>query len=139
MKTIYVLGSLNKDLSISADVFPKEGETVSGSNFKTGNGGKGLNQAIAAVKLGSQVKFLGAIGKDQYGQEMKLWLKENGVDVKNVLIKKNVSSGIAVIILNNSNNRIVLDLGANSKISVEDIDKFLSKAKAVSFAGAPCE
>lgn len=129
MKTVYVLGSLNTDLVISTDKIPEEGETVSGSNFRTGCGGKGLNQAVAAAKLGSEVKFLGAIGEDSFGEQMLNLLKANKVDVKNVKKLPNVSSGIAMIVLYNGNNRIVLDLAANLLISKSDIDSFLLGAK----------
>lgn len=129
MRTIYVLGSLNADLSITTEKFPQEGETVNGSSFKVGCGGKGLNQAIAAAKLGGKVKFCGKIGNDSFGKEMKKWLKINKVNVLHVKKVSDVASGVAEIILNNNNNRIVLDLGANLKISVKDIDSFLRRAR----------
>lgn len=129
MKTIFVLGSLNTDLSITTNQIPTEGQTVAGSNFKTGCGGKGLNQAIAAAKLGAKVKFLGAVGDDLFGRQMVDALKHQKVDVKNVKILPKISSGIAVILLNNNNNRIVLDLGANLTIKKTDVDAFLKDAK----------
>ena len=129
MRTIYVLGSLNADLAIATDKFPVEGETVNGQGFKVGCGGKGLNQAIAAAKLGAKVHFCGAIGKDQFGKDMKKWLNVNKVNTKHVKSVSDASSGVAIIILNNNNNRIVLDLGANLKISVKDVDSFLAKAR----------
>ena len=129
MRTIYVLGSLNADLAIATDKFPVEGETVNGQGFKVGCGGKGLNQAIAAAKLGAKVCFCGAIGKDQFGKDMKKWLNVNKVNTKHVKSVSDASSGVAIIILNNNNNRIVLDLGANLKISVKDVDSFLAKAR----------
>ncbi|MCQ2801940.1 MAG: ribokinase [Bacilli bacterium] len=129
MRTIYVLGSLNADLAITTDKFPVEGETVNGSGFKVGCGGKGLNQAIAAAKLGGKVKFCGKIGKDSFGKEMKNWLKINKVNTWHVKTVNDTASGVAEIILNNNNNRIVLDLGANLKISIKDIDAFLLRAR----------
>ena len=129
MRNIYVLGSLNSDLAISTDKFPVEGETVNGQGFKVGCGGKGLNQAIAAAKLGGKVKFCGKIGNDQFGKDMKKWLRVNKVNVCHVNKVSDASSGVAIIVLNNNNNRIVLDLGANLKISVKDVDAFLAKAR----------
>ena len=129
MRNIYVLGSLNSDLAISTDKFPVEGETVNGQGFKVGCGGKGLNQAIAAAKLGGKVKFCGKIGNDQFGKDMKKWLRVNKVNVCHVKKVSDASSGVAIIVLNNNNNRIVLDLGANLKISVKDVDAFLAKAR----------
>ena len=129
MRTIYVLGSLNMDLAIETDKIPVKGETVGGYNFSTCPGGKGLNQAIAAAKLGAKVKMLGAIGYDSFGEQMFNALKENGVDVSHIKPIKGVSSGIAMIVLYKKDNRIILDLGANLKLKKSDVDVFLMSAQ----------
>ena len=129
MNTIYVLGSLNMDLVIETDKIPVRGETVTGKNFSTCPGGKGLNQAIAATKLGANVKMLGAIGYDTFGEKMFNALKENGVDVSHIKSIKGVSSGIAMIVLYKKDNRIILDLGANLKLTKSDVDEFLHHAQ----------
>lgn len=129
MKNIYVLGSLNMDLAIESDKIPVKGETVTGSNFSTCPGGKGLNQAIAAAKLGAKVKMLGCIGQDTFGQQMFDALKKNSVDVAHIKVIKNVSSGIAMILLYKKDNRIILDLGANLKLQKKDVDEFLKGAQ----------
>ena len=61
---IVVIGSANIDFSIHSDTMPKLGETLVGNNFQINVGGKGLNQAVAVAKLGGNVSFLGAVGKD---------------------------------------------------------------------------
>lgn len=129
MKTLYVLGSLNMDLSVKADRYPNVGETLPGYEFHTCPGGKGLNQAIAAAKLGAKVKMLGAVGNDSFGKEMIETLKRYKVDVSHIKILENASSGIAMIVVANSDNKIVLDLGANLMLEKEDVDKFLDDAK----------
>jgi len=129
MKTIYILGSLNMDLSITTNRLPKKGETLSGSLFHTCCGGKGLNQAIAAAKLGAKVKMLGAIGNDTFGREMFEKLKEYQIDVSHIKVLEKYNSGVAVIVLNNGDNRIILDLGANLHLLKKDVDEFLVKAK----------
>ena len=70
-KKILIIGSINKDLVITSPRFPKEGETILGSNFYTGNGGKGANQACAIGKLGGDVSILGAVGDDIFGKDLK--------------------------------------------------------------------
>ncbi len=129
MRTIYVLGSLNMDLVIETNNIPVKGETVAGHNFSKCPGGKGLNQAIAAAKLGAKVKMLGAIGYDSFGEKMFNALKENGVDVSYIKSIKGVSSGIAMIVLYKKDNRIILDLGANLKLTKSDVDAFLKNAQ----------
>ena len=128
MKTIYVLGSLNMDLAIETASLPKKGQTIAGDHFSTCPGGKGLNQAIAASKLGASVKMLGAVGNDIFGEKMVKTLKDNGVDTNHIKKLDDISSGIAIIILQNGDNRIILDLGANLKLKESDVDEFLKDA-----------
>jgi ribokinase len=64
---ILVLGSINIDLTVTADEIPQVGETVIGNSFNQYPGGKGANQAVCAAKLKSEVCFLGKVGKDAYG------------------------------------------------------------------------
>ena len=129
MKRVFVLGSLNTDLTISADIFPQEGETLEGHDFKIAFGGKGLNQAVSMAKLGAPVSFLGLVGKDEFGPRLVNILREWNVDVSDIKVIDYKSTGVAMIILHNHNNRIVLDLGANLEIKNEDIDNFLAKAQ----------
>lgn len=130
MKNIYILGSLNTDLAIYLERFPRPGETLRGSSFRIGSGGKGLNQAIAAAKLGGKVHFLGAVGKDVFGKTMKAELRKAGVNVAHVKEKDDVASGVALIEVSKDENAIALDLGANERIEKSDIDSFLEKAEA---------
>ena len=100
-KKILIIGSINKDLVVTAPRFPKEGETILGSNFYTGNGGKGANQACAIGKLGGDVSMLGAVGDDSFGKDLCDALISNNVNTDNLIIKNNVSTGIAVITVTN--------------------------------------
>jgi ribokinase len=128
MKEVFILGSMNMDLTAYAARFPQPGETLKGHDFHTSPGGKGLNQAVAAAKSGATVHFLGAIGADAFGQEMTGLLKAINVDVTSLAVRKDIASGIAMITVIPGDNQIVLDLGANETITVKEIDAFLSKA-----------
>jgi ribokinase len=59
-----VVGSINLDLVAACEALPRPGETVSGARFERHPGGKGANQAVAAARLGAQVRVLGAVGRD---------------------------------------------------------------------------
>ena len=117
---ITVIGSINMDLVVQMDVFPKKGETVLGSLFTTVPGGKGANQAVAAARLGSQVKMLGAVGTDGFGTELRANLNEENIDTS-LVINTNGATGIANILLHESDNRIIVVPGANSKVTPEEI------------------
>ena len=129
MKKIFVVGSINTDLVISAPYMPKAGETLTGSGFFTAHGGKGANQAVAASKLGGKVFMCGCVGDDEFGKSAIDSLEKVGADVSCVRKIKGVPTGTAVIIIENGDNRIILDKGANGYLSKEDIDAVLSKAK----------
>ena len=55
------------DLVAYADPLPAAGETVMGSLFQQGFGGKGANQAVTARRLGAEVAFVGRVGQDTFG------------------------------------------------------------------------
>ena len=66
-----VVGSLNMDLIVTGENIPRPGETLSADSFKTIPGGKGANQAIACAKLGANIKMVGRIGNDYFGQDLQ--------------------------------------------------------------------
>ncbi len=127
MNKIFVVGSINMDLVIKSEYMPKNGETVSGSDFMTNPGGKGANQAVAVAKLGGQSYMVGAVG-EAFGDELKNTLSGYNVNVDYVNQIKGVSSGIAVIVVVDGDNRIILDAGSNGKVDKELIDKALETA-----------
>lgn len=125
-KKILVIGSINKDLVVNTLRFPKEGETILGNNFYTTNGGKGANQACAIGKLGGDVSMLGAIGNDNFAKDLSDALSSNNVNINNLLIKDNVSTGIAVItVTNDGANNIIVVQGANALITKDDVKEDL--------------
>lgn len=123
MKNILVVGSINMDLTIHTKRIPAIGETITGDSFCVSPGGKGSNQAIAAARLGGKVKFLGAVGNDTYGTELLENLNKNSVDFQGKIIE-DTSTGIAVITVCNGNNSIIIDKGANGKITSQYINEY---------------
>ncbi len=130
MKNIYVVGSINTDLVINTPYMPKAGETLTGSGFFVARGGKGANQAVAAARLGGNVKMCACVGNDDFGAMAINALKTEGIDVENVRKVDGAPTGTAVIVVENGDNRIILDKGANACLQESDIDKALETAKA---------
>jgi ribokinase len=123
MKKICVIGSLNMDLVTKVENFPKPGETIVGESFKAFPGGKGANQAIALGRLGADVFLIGKVGEDIYGTEYLEVLKNNNVGQSGIHIEKGISSGVAVIQVNEKGeNNIVVIPGANGKVDVKYIE-----------------
>ena len=122
MKNILVVGSINMDMVITVDRVPHMGETLSGDGFMTVPGGKGANQALTMARLLGNVKMLGCIGGDSFGAELTEYLKESGVDTS-AIMKSDTNTGVALITVCNGDNMILLEKGANYKITPEDIIK----------------
>lgn len=118
-KKILVVGSLNMDMVIDMAQMPAVGETVLGSSLTYNPGGKGANQACAAAKLGGDVKMLGCVGSDEFGELLKKNLYRCGVDVSDIKTSTK-STGMACIYVDNQgNNSIVVVPGANKECDVE--------------------
>lgn len=117
---VTVLGSLNVDLVVTVDHFPRTGETTVGSSFGVYGGGKGLNQAVAAARAGASVEMLGAVGDDANADFLLALLADEQVTTTQV--KRRVGpSGTAIIEVDHSGaNRIIGVLGANATITVDD-------------------
>ncbi|MBN6052197.1 ribokinase [Nonomuraea sp. RK-328] len=114
---ISVFGSANMDLVAYVDQAPKRGETVTGRMFRTVPGGKGANQAIAAARAGTEVAFLGAVGDDAFGAEIRDTLAVAGVNVER-LRQVPGPSGIAHIVVDDDGgNSIIVVPGANGQVT----------------------
>ncbi|NHJ01193.1 MAG: ribokinase [Candidatus Heimdallarchaeota archaeon] len=119
---ILIIGSSNIDLNIYSKRFPKPGETVTGGKFTQSFGGKGANQAVAAARSGSKVKFIGRVGNDNFGNQMISNLKKESIDVKNIIIDQTNPSGVAFILLDaQGQNMISVAPGANALVSLKEI------------------
>ena len=132
--SVLVFGSLNLDLVTYADRLPAVGETLVGEKLLKFPGGKGLNQAIAARRAGSEVLMVGSIGNDADGDFLFDILKNENIDPKFVT-KTTEQTGIAVIEVSKSaENRIIIIAGANSKTRFSDDVLTSSPSVTVSLA-----
>lgn len=113
---ISVLGSINLDMIATGPDLPLPGQTVFASNFSTAPGGKGANQALAAVRAGARVKMVGAVGKDEFAAPALAELEASGMDLDAVKSLED-SIGIALILVDGQGeNVIVIVPGANSGV-----------------------
>jgi len=122
MTSVLVVGSINMDLVVQTDTFPRLGETVLGCDFATHAGGKGANQAVAAARLGARVTIVGRIGRDAFADELKARLAREGIETRWLGETEGVATGIASITVYKADNAIVLVRGANAALSPADLD-----------------
>ncbi|MBQ4094718.1 MAG: ribokinase, partial [Oscillospiraceae bacterium] len=133
-KRIVVYGSYVTDLTARCEAFPTEGQTVKGSSFKDGPGGKGSNQAVAAHRAGADVLFISRIGRDHYGDEMLRFYQAEGMATDGIIVSEAEATGCALIMVNEktSQNEIVVIPAACDNFSEAEIaaaaEKFLPGA-----------
>jgi len=112
------------DLVVKTDRIPVLGETILGGDFLMVPGGKGANQAVAAAKLGAHVHFVARLGDDLFGRQSLANFQKEGVDTRHVTLSEGVASGVALITVDaDGNNVIVVAPGANSLLSMDDIER----------------
>lgn len=130
--SVVVFGSANADLTVSSRRFPEPGETLTGTSFTTGLGGKGLNQAVAAARLGAPTAFVGRVGSDDFGHQLRSGLAHDQVDVSDLSADAARPSGVAIIFLGaEGQNSIVVVPGANGavgRVELERLDRRLQSA-----------
>jgi ribokinase len=130
---IAVIGSANTDLITFAERFPRAGETLFGTNFDLGFGGKGANQAVAARLCGAEVLMVAKVGNDLFGEATVRNFNAFGVDTRYVQIIENVPTGVAPIFVEpGGQNRIIVVKGANERLTPADVDAAAADLRTVS-------
>lgn len=114
--SVTVVGSANLDQIVHAPHLPVPGETVSATWTRQGAGGKGLNQAVAAARMGIDVRFVGAVGRDASGELLIQHLRRNDVDTSHVVAVDGVSGTAFVLVDDAGENMILVASGANGTV-----------------------
>ncbi len=119
---VIVIGSYNVGLAVVAPRIPRPGETIMGSKFDMGPGGKGSNQAIGIKRLGGCVYYVGKIGDDIFAKEAKkLFLKE-GLNTRFIFEESGIYTGAGIISIDKTGeNAITVAPGANFCLAPADI------------------
>ena len=124
---VIVVGSVNVDLVAHAAKLPLPGETVTGGTFSEHDGGKGANQAVAAVRLGAATAFVGAVGRDAFGLRARAALEHEGIDLSGLRVSEG-ATGVALILVDDSGeNEIVVASGVNATLSPTDVADALER------------
>ena len=120
--SITVLGSVNLDLVATTTRLPSPGETVTGATFARHPGGKGANQALAARRLGADVRLIGRVGDDAMAAEAMALLRTGGVDVSAVSTDPEAPTGVALIAVDAAGeNIIIVAPGSNARLTPADL------------------
>lgn len=120
---ICMVGSSNIDLIARVPRIPSPGETLMGSRFQMGFGGKGANQAVMAARLGAEVTVVTKLGRDVFGESTLANYRAQGIDTNYVLYDDKDASGVALIAVEDSTgqNSIIIAPGANFTLTPEEV------------------
>jgi ribokinase len=124
MGSVWVLGSINADRTVTVEQLPQVGETVLGGAITETGGGKGANQAAAAAQLGADTHLIGRVGNDATGPELLAALRSQGVNVDRVAIDPDAPTGQAWIAVDRAGqNQIIVIPGANGQVGPTEVDR----------------
>lgn len=125
-KPLVVLGSVNADHILQVDAFPRPGETVTGHGYRVVPGGKGANQAVAAVRLGARTAFIACVGDDDFGRRMAKAFKTEGMETNGMIFVEGMPTGVAIIyVAKSGENSIGISAEANACLTPERLTPHL--------------
>ena len=123
---VAVVGSISADLTVFADPLPRPGETVIAEAFSMVLGGKGANQALAAVRAGARTFMVGAVGDDVFRELTLDTLTGEGIDTSSVQVVDG-NTGIAHIRVDTATgqNDIAVVPNANHRLLPDAVEQSL--------------
>jgi ribokinase len=129
---VLIVGSANVDFTVALPRLPAPGETVSEGTLLVARGGKGANQAVAARRLGAEVRLIACVGDDASGREVRAALLAEGIGVDGVFTTPRAATGTALIVVDTTGrNQIAVAPGANRALTPVDVE-----ARTADFAWA---
>ncbi len=131
VKNLLVIGSMNVDMVAQVDHVPRIGETILSDQLVVNAGGKGANQAYAAAKLGGDVRMMGLVGNDTYGDLLLESLRSVGTKLDTVQKIQGYSTGTAwIMVTARGDNSIVVIPGANMQVDRAFINRNIQAVQA---------
>jgi ribokinase len=119
---VLVVGSANVDFTVAVPRLPRAGETVSDGTLLVNHGGKGANQAVAARRLGADVRLIGCVGHDASGREIIAALGAEGIGTAGLAASLEAATGTALIIVDgDGRNQIAVAPGANRALTAAHV------------------
>jgi ribokinase len=119
---VLVVGSANVDFAVALPRLPEPGETVTDGTLLVNHGGKGANQAVAARRLGAEVRLIGCVGDDASGREVRAALAAEGIGTEGVVTSAAAATGTALIVVDPAGrNQIAVAPGANRLLTVAHV------------------
>lgn len=129
---IIVFGSLNVDIVMPVGHFPQPGETVlCSADYLSRSGGKGSNQAVAAVRAGAKVAFVGKVGDDSFGRRSINNLKNHGIWAAGIGISERPTGCATIAVDAQGANIVMVAPGANLDATADQVPDEVLSAKNI--------
>ena len=129
---IIVFGALNVDIVMPVKTFPKPGETIASEDYISRSGGKGANQAMAAVRAGVKTAMVGKVGDDAFGRRSLHNLKSQSVLGTGIAISERPTGCASIWVDRAGENMVVVSAGANLDAAAEQIpDEVLTEKNTI--------
>ncbi len=124
-KSVTIVGSFIADLAFRTARLPAWGETVMGSSFKLGPGGKASNQAVAAARLGAKTSFVCKLGNDPFAELARRTYGEEGIDTRYLFTSAESFTGTASIVVDEvrGENAIVVVPGSGWELTPAEVEQ----------------
>ncbi len=124
---VAILGVFVADATYRAKRQPEMGETILGSGFALGPGGKGSNQSVAAARVGAEVTMITRLGQDAFaGMALDLWQDEGVTAHVEQLADSYTGSAYIFIEEQSGDNAIIVCPGAATTLTAEFVDSATS-------------
>lgn len=124
MPRILVIGSANVDFVVHVERLPAPGETVSEGTLLVNHGGKGANQAVAARRLGAEVRFIACVGDDASAAAIRAGLDAEGIGIGGLIATRDAATGTALIVVDaRGRNQIAVAPGANRRLPPSAVER----------------
>jgi ribokinase len=119
---VWVVGSVHMDVVALAERHPRVGETVTGSELHLLPGGKAANQAVASARAGVPTSLVSRLGGDAFAEGLQRFLASEGIDLEHTRSVADASTGVALIVVAESNNTIVVVPGVDAQLDASALD-----------------
>lgn len=130
MYDIIVMGSINLDIVVQCVKFPNNGDSAFCKSIEMIPGGKGNNQAVNSAHFGKKVCFIGSIGNDSSGQQLRDNLVKRNIDDRFLIVNEKEETGSCVCLLDeNGENTLLVNLGANFAFGEKEVRKVFDEVK----------
>lgn len=123
MGKIIVAGSINMDIITRVAKLPQAGETIAGKSVEYLPGGKGLNQAVACAKMGSETILISRFGNDVFAKILQNFLTQHQIKTTHIKTSSKESGTAFITVDKQGNNTIVVVPGSNAEVGLEDISQ----------------